>query len=156
MDGQNAFYSSVDGVLFDKSQTSLLQYPDGITGGYTVPESVTSIGAEAFGGCAELTGITIPAQVTSIGEGAFYDCPSLASVIIPASVTNIGSSAFEACIGLTNIYFKGNAPNAGSAVFAGYDTYILSPSPFIICLAPPDGAILLPVTAPCYGIRLSK
>ena len=44
VDAQNAFYSSVDGVLFNKDQTTLIQYPEGKTGSYTIPNSVTSIG----------------------------------------------------------------------------------------------------------------
>ena len=46
VDAANPAYSSVDGVLFDKSQTTLLQYPDGKAGAYTIPDSVTSIGDE--------------------------------------------------------------------------------------------------------------
>src|SRR4029453_14297274 len=37
----NSFYSSIDGVLFNKSQTTLIQYPGGKAGSYTIPNSVT-------------------------------------------------------------------------------------------------------------------
>jgi hypothetical protein len=123
VDTQNPFYSSLNGVLFDKAHATLLEYPAGVSGSYAVPDSVTSISAGAFGNCAELTGITIPTGVTSIGEGAFADCTSLTSVTIPASVTNIGGSAFEACLNLKNVFFTGNAPNADSSVFEAYNTY---------------------------------
>jgi hypothetical protein len=100
----NPAYSSANGVLFDKSQTMLIQYPGGLIGGsYTIPNSVTSIGVQAFAYCTSLASVSIPNSVTSIGEGAFDYCPSLTSVTIPNSVTNIGEVVFEDCTGLTNV-----------------------------------------------------
>ena len=69
----------------------------------TIPNSVTSIGYEAFRGCYALTSITIPNSVTSIGNRAFRECNSLTSVTIPNSVTSIGNHAFLDCSSLTSI-----------------------------------------------------
>ena len=69
----------------------------------TIPNSVTSIGYEAFRGCYALTSITIPNSVTSIGNRAFMECNSLTSVTIPNSVTSIGNHAFYGCSSLTSI-----------------------------------------------------
>ena len=122
VDALNRFYSSVDGVLFNKSQTTLIQYPGGIVGAYTIPNSVTSIGNSAFSYCTNLTSVTIPDSVTSIGDYAFQLCSSLTSVTIPDSVTSIGDCAFGWCPTMTAIYFQGNAPTlGGSSVFAGDD-----------------------------------
>ena len=68
-----------------------------------IPNSVTSLGCEAFSGCKGLTSITIPNSVTSLGERAFSGCTGLASVTIPNSVTSIGDDVFSACSGLTSI-----------------------------------------------------
>ena len=84
------FYSSVNGVLFDKSQTTLIQFPGGIGGSYTIPASVTSIGDYAFDDCTGLTSVTIPSSVTSIGELAFSCCYQPDQRHDSHSVTSIG------------------------------------------------------------------
>ena len=122
VDPANPVYSSVNGVLFNKDQTTLVAYPGAVGGSYTIPQSVTTIGDYAFELCASLTSIAIPNSVTNIGIGAFYACTSLPSVMIPNSVTSIGDLAFWSCSGLTGIYFHGNAPSLGSDVF-DYDNH---------------------------------
>jgi hypothetical protein len=98
----NPYYTSLDGVLFDKSRTTLIAYPEGKAGSYTVPSSVTNIGAGAFSGCIGLTTVTIPDGVTSVEAGAFNDS-SLTSASIPKSVISIGDYAFINCPSLTAI-----------------------------------------------------
>jgi hypothetical protein len=154
VDDGNELFSSVDGVVFNKTKTSLLIFPVGRGGTYTIPDNVqsigtfafnnctgltsvtipvgvTSIGASAFSGCSWLTSVTIPAGVTSIGAYAFNLCASLTSVTIPAGVTTIGNGAFQYNYSLTAAYFLGDAPTAmGDNVFfncnAGFKVYYLS------------------------------
>ena len=120
VDTNNPAYSSLDGVLFDKSQDELVQFPAGLSGSYAIPSSVHSIGNYAFSGCSSLTSVTIPNGVTSIGAGAFVNCSSLTSVTIPSSVQGIGNYAFENCTSLTRVYFKGVAPGLGSPGLSSY------------------------------------
>jgi len=87
VDAANPTYSSTNGVLFDKAQTTLIQFPGGLGGNYTIPNSVTNL-----------------------GDFAFANCTSLTSVTIPDSVANIDSISFYICTSLTNITFLGNAP----------------------------------------------
>ena len=118
VDENNTEYFSVDGVLFNKDKTILIQYPpDKADAEYTIPDSVTSIGDWAFFDCSSLTSITIPDSVTSIGDYAFYYCTSLTSITIPDSVTSIGSDAFEDCTSLTSITIPDSVTSIGSDAF---------------------------------------
>ena len=100
----NANYVVVDGVLFSKDKTNLIQYPAGRTAtSYAIPAEVTSIWAEAFNNADSLTAVTIPAGVISIGSWAFANCFKLTSITIPAAVKEIGHYALGSCRSLTEI-----------------------------------------------------
>jgi len=107
----NTAYSSDNGILYNKNKTTLIQYPQGKKGAFTIPNGVTSIGSFAFQRCTGLTSVTIPNSVTEIGDQAFADCTSLTSVTIPNSVTSIGEGAFSGCSNLTSVTFQGSIPS---------------------------------------------
>ena len=90
----NAKYSSDGGVLFNKDKTTLICYPTGRTGAYTIPHTVKTIWNDAFFHCSKVTSITIPNSVTEIGPSAFCGCDSLYSITIPNSVEKICDGAF--------------------------------------------------------------
>jgi hypothetical protein len=103
VDSNNQYYSSQDGVLFNKDKSLLIQCPITKTGDYSVPSSVNSINGNAFYKCKSLTLINIPASVTTIGTWAFSSCTGLTSLIFPSSVTSIESYALFGCRNLTSI-----------------------------------------------------
>ena len=117
MDSANLAYSSLDGVLFNKNHTTLIRYPAPITGAYSIPAGVTSIGGGAFRGCAGLTSISIPAGVTSIGGYAFNGCIGLTSILLPAGVTAISEGLFKGCTALTSVSIPGIATSIGAYAF---------------------------------------
>ena len=124
--GDNSHFSVSDGVLFSKDSKTLIAYPGGKNGSYTVPEGTVSIGVNAFSNCPELKEVTLPNSVTEIGWysfsgsgltnitlsnnlksiGGYYvfsDCKNLTTIKIPASVTSIGGSPFNGCVNLREI-----------------------------------------------------
>lgn len=82
----NEFYSSFNGVLYNKDHTTLLQYPCFKAGSYIIPDGVISIEYASFAFCSALTNVIIPDSVEIIEESAFYYCSALSNVIIPDSV----------------------------------------------------------------------
>ncbi|MGN0633627.1 MAG: leucine-rich repeat protein [Oscillospiraceae bacterium] len=86
VNSKNKYYSSENGVLFNKNKDELVQYPVGNS----------------------RTSYSIPNGVTSIGEYAFLSCDSLTKIVIPDSVTSIESSVFDKCTSLTDVYYTGS------------------------------------------------
>ncbi len=87
VDKGNYYISSIDGVLFDITGTTLLAFPRCKSGSYKIPDGVTKIKESAFRNCNGLTSLEIPSSVTSIGVWAFKDCSTLKDLIISDSNT---------------------------------------------------------------------
>ncbi len=113
VEGGNTVYDSRNNCnAIIETETNTLIRGCNIT---VIPNSVTSIGYEAFSGCTGLTSVTIPNGVTSIGDRAFSGCTGLTSVTIGNSVTSIGWYAFFGCTGLTSI----TIPNSVTSIEYG-------------------------------------
>ena len=119
VDKNNTVYCDIDGVIFDKGQTTIIQYPCGRAGEYTIPAGVAMVGNNAFSGSGYLTNVVFPSSVTSIGESAFFNCSSLTNVTIPDSVTSIGESSFFYCSSLTSVTIPDSVTSIGVDAF-GY------------------------------------
>ena len=92
----NAYFSSVDGILYDKAQTTVIQCPAGKTGTVTIPDGVKTIGNHAFEDCMSLISIILPKSITSIGDEAFFGCDGLSSVTnLADEPQNINSDVFR-------------------------------------------------------------
>jgi hypothetical protein len=115
VDSANSAYTSENGVLYNKAKTTLVQYPAGKTGAFTIPAGVTSIGDRAFHSYS-LTNVTIPAGVTTIGDFAFIYCTSLTSVTFAVGSNipygNFGTFAFP----------EGSAGTGGNTLKTAYNT----------------------------------
>ena len=103
VDPDNPFFTSVDGVLFDKAKTTLLRCPNAKTGKYNILEGVTLIDSYAFSGCQSLSNITLPSSLLVLSSGAFADCNGLESIFLPKKVSAIGDYAFAGCDHLASI-----------------------------------------------------
>ncbi len=93
VDTANLNYSSLDGVLYNKTKTTLIQYPTSKTGSFIIPETVTSIGQEAFYFCSNITSVIIPSSVKQIQRLAFGLCKNLSSISVRGLVPAVLYSA---------------------------------------------------------------
>ena len=116
---KNKNYSSENGILFNKDKTELCVYPAGNSRKeYKIPDSVTSIGENAFSYCTNLTNITISDSVKGIGEYAFCNCENLTSITIPDGVTSIENFTFSYCTNLTSVIIPDSVNSIAVGAFS--------------------------------------
>jgi hypothetical protein len=118
VDPLNSHYASVEGVLFNKDKTALIQCPGGKTGIFAIPDGITSLPEGAFSGCAKLTGVVIPDSVTTLGRRVFADCSALAELTLPAGIQAIPNGAFSGCRKLSGLALPAGLTSVGSQAFA--------------------------------------
>ena len=105
----NPKYSSINGNLYNKNCSLLIQYAIGKKDTlFNIPDSVTSISYMAFYDCRSLKNINISDNIISIGDLAFFGCSSLTDITIPYNVISIGEMAFSSCNSLSTITISGN------------------------------------------------
>lgn len=104
------YTSDLQGCLYSKDRTLLIQVPGGYSGHLEIPYGVKTIGDSAVNNCVNITSVTIPPSVTVIGNSAFSFCRDLEAVVIPASVQTVDHAAFWCCMSLSEIHFLGDAP----------------------------------------------
>lgn len=116
IDDHHPTFSSVDGIILDKTQTKLIFYPRKRTE-FIIPETVTEICNAAVSDCYNLEHIIIPENVKKTGWFAFSRCYRLKSVVIPKELKEIGDSAFSCCENLRNVEFLDPDPGDFSRAF---------------------------------------
>ena len=122
VDENNQDYKSIDGNLYSKDESYLIQYAIGKQDtDFVIPEGVTRICSSAFEYCDSLAFITIPDSVVSIGWYAFYNCDGLTSIFIPDSVTSVGGFAFAYCNSLTSVVIGNGITSMGDYAFVWCD-----------------------------------
>lgn len=104
VDDNNMTYKSIDGNLYTKNQTTLMQYSIGKKDkNFVVPESVLTIEEDAFRGCSSLVNIKISDCVKYIRGKAFTDCKNIVKVVMPNSVESVEYDAFWGCDKLEDV-----------------------------------------------------
>lgn len=126
----NSHYSSKDGVLLSGDGKSILWFPMGKEGEYTLPSTVTTVGDYAFRNCRIET-FHFADGLTSIGKYAFYNS-SVKEVSLPSTVKQIPTGLFQKCADLTTVHLGKNTEILGDYVFDGCpitNLYISAPTP---------------------------
>ena len=120
VDESNKAFSFVDGVLFNKDKTTLIQYLEGkTTETYKILKTVKRIGEMAFAYCTNIKSVIIPDSVKTIEQTAFLYCFALSSVTMGNGITDICDQAFSGCISLESIKITKNVTNIADGVFLG-------------------------------------
>lgn len=89
----NKYYSSKDGVLYNKDKSKLLVYPAGKNATtFKIPKSVSTIESYAFNRCKKLTNLTIPSKVRKIEPDAFYSCTGMKKITVDKANKKYSSS----------------------------------------------------------------
>ncbi|MBQ1386171.1 MAG: leucine-rich repeat protein, partial [Erysipelotrichales bacterium] len=109
VDPANEYYTSIDGVLFDKDVTELIQYPRRKTDliYYNIPSTVKTIGTMAFSYVHWPEGITLPDGLTTIRQHGFDFTACVEEFRIPASLKTVGYCSFDLNLHLERVYYAG-------------------------------------------------
>jgi hypothetical protein len=118
VDGENQYFTAIDGVLYTKDMKTLLAYPAGSKiKEFKLPEGVSSIGAYAFSN-SNLTYVFMKnGSLKNIGKSAFEFCTKMAYPVIPEGVDQIFDLAFEGCGGMKSIQFPSTLKYIGEGAF---------------------------------------
>lgn len=120
--GKNPLFSYVDGVLYDRDQTKLIEVMPGREAEtLNMPTTVTDIERYAFWGQTYLKEVTLSPNLGEIPEYAFSNCTNLQKVSIPYSVRKIAAKAFENCINLGNVTIPPSVTTIHDTAFDGCD-----------------------------------
>lgn len=101
MSADNCFSYPVDnyvienGAIYNLNRDTLFFALPNVSGDIVIPETVKTLGSNAFSYCNKITGVKIPMSVTSIGDECFYGC-WMRNIVIPPSVTQLGKNAISA------------------------------------------------------------
>jgi len=149
VDPLNPVYSSLDGVMFNKSQRTLMEYPAGRAGAYIVPDGVEAMSHRAFFGCVGLTSVTMRVGFAAMDAEAFYNCLSLEAVSFRGNAPLIGSNLFLSATNVIVYYLPGTT--GWGPTFSGRPTspWVL-PYPAILTITPDFG-----VQDNVFGFRIS-
>ncbi len=116
---QNTAYKSIDGNLYTKDGSMILQYAPGKADNHFVlSDDVTAVGGYAFGSAKNLQVVLLSDGVTSLGQHAFDYCINLTSIYLGRSLESIGSSAFSAS-GLCEVILPDTVESIAAFAFAG-------------------------------------
>ena len=130
-DGQEYVVTEIADYTFYNSNLWTISFPETLTtignNAFTwspnlesvkLPEAVTTIGKGAFASCGRLTSVTLPTTLTTIGDYAFRYCTRLPSISLPETITALGKYAFEGCQKLTEVNLPTNLATIGNGAFS--------------------------------------
>jgi hypothetical protein len=148
VDPNNSYYSSdSSGVLYDKTQSTLIKAPQRLAGSYTVAPTTTTIAEGAFNNCA-IAALDLPPGLTSIATYGISSC-EIASLTIPASLTNLDQDAINGNSQLSAVTMLASSPPTfGTGNFANCAASLL--------IHVPAGSLAAYQNAPGWSVLASR
>ena len=150
------FSSDSNGVLFNKTKTTLLNYAYGKNDtSYTISDTVTTLGDDAFTYASHLQRVTVPRSVTTMGWGTFYSTGALTRVEF------LGDP--PSCLPCNNYSFYGNRPTVyrfdsaanwpaiGTQYFGAPQAYLVLPPSAPTAVVSATSATVTVTTPPSTG-----
>lgn len=116
VDEDNPYYTSVDGVVYNKIKTKALAAPGGIEE-CVLPETVTDVAQAAFQQCINLSVLKNAENIINIEAGAFSECEMLPSIDIFKNVEKIGDHAFRCCYSFKEVNIPRSVKSLGYGAF---------------------------------------
>ena len=119
----NPYFASVDGILYSKDMTTLVQYPAGSpVKDFTVPDGVVMLGFASCEGALNLEKVSLPASVRKLDGASLYKCESLKEIKLNEGLEEIGNEAFYGCMYLTDPVLPQSIRILASGVFTGCES----------------------------------
>lgn len=123
----NPNFKSVGGILFTKSGLSLFAYPSGLSGAFSIPLGVTNITVSAFRYSAALTSVTLPSSITTVGDNAFGNCAQLSQATFAGNAPpNFGAAVFQSAAPGFTVFFNPGTINFTTPTWQTYPSQMLT------------------------------
>ncbi len=112
-------YLSENGVLYNYDKSTIIAYPNGLEGEFTIPESVITVGSYAFSGTYRLTRVYMYNNLSSVGEGAFLECDGLEYIKLSDCLKVLGKKALAGCDSLRELHLPASLSIIGDDAVLG-------------------------------------
>lgn len=112
-------FITLDGVTYTKDMQKVVHCNPDKSGSYVMPESVTSVAANAFKGCNQLEEVQVSSKVTDIVYATFAECSALKTLELPETLQSVGDYAFSDCASLQSVDLSNNLQSIGDHSFYG-------------------------------------
>ncbi len=131
--GGTSGFKSGTGPLYSFSGLSLVAYPSGLIGAYSIPSTVSTIAASAFRYCPGLTSVTFPTSIVTVRDTAFANCEQLTLAIFQGNApTSFGINVFQSAAVGFSVYFNSTVTGFTVPTWKTYPASAIGPNASLV------------------------